>query len=124
MTRKLIERFFNDECDEAERQKVISLLKDDSQLFDEYLSEIEWNNFIKNEKLNPKISKKIFNKINRQTNTKSKIIPLIKKIAIAACIILVTGLGWKYFPNQDHMEELAIKESKTKIVDTLNHIKK
>ena len=120
MTKKLIEKFFNNDCDEAEKQEVLSFLETDPLLFDDYLSENEWNNFIKKEKLDPKISKGIYRKINRHTQTKGRIVPLVKILAIAASIILITGIGWKYLLNQYTTREIAVHELKTKIVDTVN----
>jgi transmembrane sensor len=92
---ELIERFFKKQCTPDEARKVAAYLKADPAVLEEYVSMHEWNavesNFMPEE-----FWSEVW--LNIQKKNKSKIISVkLKRVAVAACLILMIGTAYYYY---------------------------
>jgi transmembrane sensor len=94
ITRELIERFFQNDCSAEEQQQVLEYFKAYPAEFEKYLDEDEWENFEAGESMKRALSEKLFDNVRRQTTGKRRMVRTIRRIAVAASILLVVGFGW------------------------------
>lgn len=116
----LIEKFYSNDCSPEEREEIILYFKENLEELNNYFSEEEWNHFITEDQLAPEISKRIYKGVRQQTREKTKVINLFKKLAVAASVLLILGIGWLYFSKEVSQPLLADKNVSLKIADTLN----
>ena len=94
MNPELIERFFNKQCTAGEAKEIAAYLKANPTVLEEYLSTHEWN-LIAGKEMPEEFWSEIWHSI--QKKNKSKIISLkLKRIAVAACLILLAGTLYYY----------------------------
>ena len=93
VTKELIERFFRNECTIEERKRVWIYIKTNPNALDEYFNETEWENFKVQERLSETLSQKLFESVSNKLYRKKKA-GIIFRLAAAASVIIVTGLGW------------------------------
>ena len=91
---ELIYKFFRNECSEDEKKMVLEYFQTNPAEWDKYLNENEWEYFEVKDKMHPAFSKKIFNKVSGETFRKNNTSKNFAKIAVAASVILLIGLGW------------------------------
>src|SRR5579875_2556316 len=86
---ELMKRFFAGNCSADEADFIHHYLANHPGEIDKYINLIEWENISSSEKLSSKVSQKIFSSIKNSTYRKK--VMLIKKLALAASIILLAG---------------------------------
>ena len=122
MTSELIEKFYSGKCSEEEKQGIIDWFRDNPVELENYFSELEWKEFRYNEQLDTQISAGILSEIHKKTQKKAAVISLFKKVAIAASVALLLGIGWMYLiKEKSQNRETAL--TKAVMVDTLNNTK-
>jgi ferric-dicitrate binding protein FerR (iron transport regulator) len=94
---ELIQKFLAQQCTAEEASLVTQHFYEHPEAWEQYLSEAEWQDFETDKKLSTNISKRIFDHIQSQTREKKPIIHLVKRMAVAASVVLALGIGWKYF---------------------------
>ena len=95
MNPELIERFFRKQCTAQEAKKIAAYLKANPSVLEKYLSTFEWNSLVENG-----MPEEFWNEVwdNIQQKNKAKLISLkLKRVAAAACIILLAGAAFFYF---------------------------
>jgi transmembrane sensor len=114
VTKELIERFFRDDCSTEEQQQVLEYFIANPSEFEQYLDEKEWEHFPAIEKMDPALSEKLFENVHRQTTRKRARVRTIRRIAVAASILLVLGFGWILLDkNRQPMQTVRYTEEKT-----------
>lgn len=103
VTKELIERFFRNECSTDEQQHVMDYFKANANEFAKYLDENEWEEFKTAGKIDPDISRRLFENIQQQTTRKAGRLKIMLRVAAAAVVLLLVGLGWRYL-NTDNRE--------------------
>lgn len=96
VTKELLERFFRNECSPEEQEQVKAFFQLNPDEFAQYLDETEWEDF-QADPIDPLLSKKFFHNVQHQTIRKTHRVNTIRKIAVAASVLLLAGLGWMYF---------------------------
>ena len=94
MIRELINKFFAGQSSVEETRQVIQYFHDHPEEWEEHLREEEWEQFDNIQRLSADVTKTMLG------NVKARAFPavrIIKRLAVAASIILMLGLGWKYF---------------------------
>lgn len=114
VTQELIERFFRNDCTPEEEEQVRAFFKANPNDFARFLDEREWEAFESGEKMDPELSKKLFENVRRQTVEKTGRTKIIRRLAIAASVVLIAGLGWMYLGSSKHDEAVAKAEDKKK----------
>lgn len=119
MTRELIEKFYSDNCSEEEKQYIINYFHENPDELNAYFSEEEWNQFTTGEKLDINISARILKTVQQQTRERAKVFSILKRISVAASVLLLMGLGWNYLlKNKDAQKVASVRINK--IIDTIN----
>ena len=118
VTQELIDRFFKQECSTEECIEVLKYLESNPVELDKYLNENEWNYFEAKQRMDPALSKKLFERISKRTVDKNRKISAAVKIGIAASIILMIGFGWILLINQTG-DESSIVINKTASISPL-----
>lgn len=119
MTQELIEKFYSDNCSEEEKQYIINYFQENPNELEVYFSEEEWNQFTIAGKLDTNISARILKTIQQQMHGRAKVLSILKRVAVAASVLLVIGLGWNYLLKNKEVQKVARAEI-NKIVDTTN----
>jgi ferric-dicitrate binding protein FerR (iron transport regulator) len=101
---ELINKFFSNECNDDERKRVLQYFEENPEAWNKYMNEEDWDQFETGEKLNPFVSKKIFDQVRHHTFNK-KAIP--SWIAIAASLVLLAGLSWMILVQQNRSKNQA-----------------
>lgn len=108
VTKELIERFFRNECTREEQELVLAFFDSNPEKIGKHLDENEWENFAVTESMDSSLSKKLFENIRDRTTRRSNKVKLIRRIAIAATMVLCLGVAWMYFSN-NHQEAVLAK---------------
>lgn len=99
VTKELIERFFRDECSAEEQQLVVDYFTANADEFANYLDENEWEAFTAPGQMDAAVSKRLFENIQKQTTRKAFTLRVLQRVAAAAVVLLLAGLGWRYLNN-------------------------
>jgi len=121
VTKELIERFFRNECSPEEQAQVKTFFELNPDELAPYLDETEWENFEANP-IDPALSKQLFETVRHQTIRKAHIIRTIRKIAVAASVLLIAGLRWMYLGIKK--QELPVAKTETKTNDSISFVTK
>lgn len=97
MTDELMERFFKGECSAAESEWVERYIREHPAEWEQYLAKQDWEHFTYSEKLHPAVSEKLLHTVQQATYRNRPLVRTIKRLAVAAAILLAIGLGWQYF---------------------------
>ena len=92
---ELIERFFQKQCTPEEAAEVAAYLKANPAVLEKYVSIYEWSAAESNT-----MPEEFWSEVwlSIQKKNKSKIISVkLKRVAVAACLILVIGTGYYYY---------------------------
>ncbi|OQP68574.1 FecR family protein [Niastella populi] len=89
----LIERFLNNECNEAEQQAVRAYFIQHPEVLNKYMTEQTWCAFEPGKPLPAPVSEKMLAVIRQQTGRKRRLI-IIRSWAAAAVLLLATGAWW------------------------------
>ena len=100
VTQELIERFFRGECPSEEQELVLDFFKANPEEFEKYFDENEWENFEAKEKMDPVLSRKLYDKVKSKTLKRKSVIRPIFRTAVAASIVLMIVLGWLLLKKQ------------------------
>ena len=96
ITEDLILKFFEGRCDAREAAIVHAWLNENPAKLKEYIGAKEWDDFQPAHVLSPDLSGKLWNSINKNTNSPKVHYPHFKWMAVAASVLLVIGLSWFY----------------------------
>jgi ferric-dicitrate binding protein FerR (iron transport regulator) len=107
VTKELIERFFRNDCSPEDQQKVLEYFIANPNEFEGYLDENEWEFFLTKERMDPALSEKLFENVRRQTTEKRRKLRFIRRLTVAASILLVLGLGWIFLDNTRQPKQIA-----------------
>lgn len=97
ITQELINRFFKNECTAPEKEMVVKYFTDHPEELNKYFNDEEWENFEFSERLHPAVSKKLFEKVEKETNKKTFFLKRLKQGVVAASIVIIVVAGWKFF---------------------------
>lgn len=109
VTQELIEKFFKQECTDEERDFVLEYFETNPEALGGYLDEYEWQHFKEQDKMDPVLSKKIFLKVRRRTLRREPVRNL-KRIGIAASILVVIALVWLLAGRGDDGPKMAYEK--------------
>jgi len=117
-TAELIHKFLEGKCDVEEHKIVMEYFEKNPGEWDKYLSEAEWDQFTSNDRMHPAESERLFEAIGTETFKKDRRIGKWKRLAVAASIILMLGLGWIWMANRNNIVSATAKveEQKNDIV--------
>lgn len=91
-----IERFFKKQCTAEEAHQVANWLTSNVELASKYLNEAEWHNSSPDKSLPEETYKEVWQQINKSIRKKNAIV-LLKRCAVAACIIGCMVVGFYHF---------------------------
>jgi transmembrane sensor len=124
ITKELIWKFFQNDCTPEEKDLVARYLEENPGAVEEYLGEEDWESFATSRNLDPSISKRLFNRLEREYSQHYAAGRLLKKFAAAACIILLAGIGWKVLLHRQAKSDIpafALKLDSTDLADPIRH---
>jgi len=104
ITAELIERFFNNQCNAFEAEEVAEYLHQHPEIAEQYLTRSEWDN-IQEATVDPSLREEMWTVIKQDTKPVAKRIQLYRKLAVAASILLLAGIGSFYYFRSTHKEE-------------------
>jgi transmembrane sensor len=97
VTKETIEQFFKGECDAQQAAAVKLLFEEKPELFEEYISEAEWEAFSTQYKLPVEKSEEIWRKVHHEAHRKP-LVYYIKRLSVAASLLLgVCALAYYLF---------------------------
>lgn len=102
MNKKLIERFYRDECSSDEKRMIYNYFKNHPEELEAYFSETEWELLGTSNELDLEITERMNKVINEKIGPKKQSLPWIKKLAVAASFFLLIAFGWQYFKAEKH----------------------
>lgn len=102
ITEALIERFFNNDCDEAEQQAVKGYFLQHPEVLRKYMTETSWRAFEADKPLPEPVSDKMLAVIRQQTYRRRSVI-LMRRWWAAAAAVLVMVLGGYWFMQADRV---------------------
>ncbi len=112
MNQELIERFFQKNCTQEEAKAVADYLKDNPSVLEEYLSLHEWDAVVADDTIPAEFWSEIWDNIQNKHQAKPVVLTL-KRIAAAACIILIAGAIYFYLkPGKDN---ISLARTKTNV---------
>jgi len=121
VTKELVERFFRNECSPEEQAQVKAFFESNPDEFEPYLDEAEWENFEAGH-IDPVLSKQLFETVQHQTIRKAHIIRTIRRIAVAASVLLIAGLAWIYLSGKK--QELPVAKTETEKNNVVSFVTK
>jgi transmembrane sensor len=108
-----IERFFEKKCTAEEAEQVAEYLKSNPELLESLLSKNEWDDAEVTEIIPRKFWKDVWLNIQKKKTGKARLL-WIKKLSVAASILLVIGSAWIYLiQNKDSNRPVTIVANKT-----------
>lgn len=119
ITKELIEQFFRDECSPEEQEQVMAYFKANPGEFAQYLNIEDWEN-VNTGELDRNLSKRMYEKVHSKTVKKKRNIRVIRRIAVAASVLLMAGLGFMYFMHNKPVIPVAKVENRQK--DSVKYI--
>ncbi|NII25286.1 DUF4974 domain-containing protein [Pseudoflavitalea sp. X16] len=117
MTDELMERFFKGECSAEEREWIAHYFREHPAEWDKYLAGQDWEHFTYTGKLQPARSEKMLHTIQRATYRKRAVVRTIKRVAVAAVVVLVIGLGWLYMNTSRKAEQATASEQTAAVTE-------
>lgn len=96
VTKQTISDFFEGRCSAEEAIAVKALLEENPDLLNEYFGEAEWDAFQPEQTLASETGLKLWQKVDKKTRSVSYTL-YIRRMAVAASILLVLGLSWIIF---------------------------
>lgn len=118
-SKELVEKFYNGQCSEEEKQRIVDYFRENPGELEDYFSEEEWNHFSYDEQISSLLSGKLWDRIYRKTQKRYAVIRMLGRVAAAASVILILSLGWLLVHRDDTMQH-RYAAVKTNVVDTLN----
>lgn len=94
ITEALIERFLNNDCDEAERQAVKNYIIRHPEVLRRYMTDESWRAFEPHKELPEPVSAKMLSVIQKRTHYNRKAIIMHRWWAAAAVLLLLSGTYW------------------------------
>ncbi len=98
---KLIERFFNNECNAEESEIVVNYLQENPEEFKKYVDKKEWDEMEVKQHLPETVTEEMWDVINSQTKPKSNLVWL-KRLSVAACAVGILFLGYHWMHPNNH----------------------
>ena len=120
MNKKLIERFYRNECSPDEKGLIIHYLKNHPEESEAYFSETEWELF-SGEEMDLEITERMNKVINENIIPKKHSLHWIKKLAVAASFFLLILYAWHYLKEEKHDLKQAAERIVRIPVKTINN---
>lgn len=127
--RELIDKYFRNECSDAERELVLEYFRNNPEEWNKYMTDEDWDNFEVRGELDPELSGRLFKTVSRNSFKKGK---RIRTVWLAAAVStgLVIGLLWMYqsgkrpFDGESGASAVASGQmaERKNLSDTLMHI--
>lgn len=113
ITEALIERFFNNACDEAEQQAVKAYFVQHPEVLKKYMTESSWRAFETDQSLPGPVSDKMLSVIRQQTY-RSRKVTLVRLWWAAAAAVLVFAFGsYWLMPSNPVVPEKVVAQQET-----------
>ncbi|KAA2243369.1 DUF4974 domain-containing protein [Chitinophaga agrisoli] len=93
--RELIDKYFRNECSEAEKALVLEYFRNNPEEWNNYMTDEDWDNFEAKDGLDPALSGRLFKTVSRHSFKKGRRVKTAW-LAAAASAGLVVGLLWLY----------------------------
>lgn len=126
-TKDNIKRFFLQQYSAEEATRMANWLDENPGALDGYMSEAEWDDFQQTAVLSPDVSGAIWQTIQAQTSNKRKVTYYIKRLAVAASVLLAITLVWYMIQKPAETKGMAsgwhkrrTPEQKTKVNGSTN----
>ena len=101
ITKELFSRFLQVECTDEERRLVISYLEEHPEAVEWLMPGEEFTSTEAEGDLSPEARERITNKVRRKTYGATSVYHIGKRLLVAASLILVVVLGWKFIINSN-----------------------
>jgi transmembrane sensor len=124
VTKELIWKFFQDACTAEEREMVARYLEENPGALEEFLGEEDWESFTTLRNLDPSVTKRLFNRLEREYSQGHTSRKLFKRFIAAASILLLAGFGWKFMLHRQAGRDspaFAVKLESPDQADSLRH---
>lgn len=95
-TEEIITSFLQGKCDAGDVAIVYAWLKDNPAQLEACIGEKEWEEFQPVQALSPEISGKLWDGIKKNTSSREGRYSRIRWVAVAAMVLLIIGLPWRY----------------------------
>lgn len=123
ITEALIQKFFDKQCTATEAAEISAFLKSNPEILDQYLNKSEWDNLVEGDNKTDAFWAEVWQNIEARKQQRTKVLTL-KKITVAASILLVLGLGtWIYVKHTPTPETSTLVVSQKTIVNNTANIK-
>jgi len=96
ITKELFEKFLQNECSEEERMQVNQYLDEHPEAIPDLLPAEEFTGLQFREGTEPPPERKIYKKLEKSIFRGATVKLMIKRSLIAASVILVAGIGWRF----------------------------
>ncbi|WEK35498.1 MAG: FecR domain-containing protein [Candidatus Pseudobacter hemicellulosilyticus] len=116
ITEALIERFFNNDCDEAEQLAVKNYFRQHPEVLRKYMTEPSWKTFETNQSVPGPVAEKMLDMIRQQTYGGRRRMMIRNWAAAAAAILLITGSA--YWLSNSVKKQPAVIAATEKPVET------
>ncbi len=111
ITKDTIIKFLNGSCSREELAAIEAALADNPDFLKDILTEEEWNNFSTDAVLPVERAEFLFSQIEKHTTKKSAPVFTFKRIAVAAAVVLIIGLGWSFLYNTGSTSNKSIADN-------------
>jgi ferric-dicitrate binding protein FerR (iron transport regulator) len=114
ITEEIIINFFEGKCNPRDAAIVQEWLKENPEKLKEYIRVEEWEEFQPAHVLSPDISGRLWNNINKDTNSPAAGYSYLRWMAAAASVLLVVGLSWQFLKKERTGIASTFQDAKTK----------
>jgi len=70
--KELIDKYFRNECSEEEKKLVLEYFRNSPEEWNKYMTAEDWDNFTVSRELDPKLSKRLFQAVSRNSFKKGR----------------------------------------------------
>jgi len=119
-----IERLIQGKTSSEESLLIILYLDQHPDILNNYFSISDWEHFKSEYTLDGEVSSKIWHNIAHTNFRTTRNIELFKKLSIAASFILLIGLGWRVFLQNENIETISKVPTEIismKVVENINN---
>jgi len=115
ITEEVIINFFEGRCSARDAAIVQAWLKENPAKLKEYIGVEEWEDFQPAHVLPPDVSGRLWNNINKNTNSSGAHYSYLRWAAVAASVLLAVGLSWQFIVKEQRTSTAGVsKGEKTK----------
>lgn len=111
ITKELFNRFLQGECTEEEHRLVAAYLEEHPEALEWLMPEEEFINTETEEELPQEVKDRITEKVRRKTFGATGLLQIGKRLMVAASLILMIVVAWKFIINDEHALPVASKQT-------------